>query len=74
MMKVSINQITPRWKDGKIVDVQIYFTATTTDGSVNLSGYVPIDSFTDSIDFKALEDIIKQKVAERILNSESPTA
>lgn len=73
-MKVSINQITPRWKDGKIVDVQIYFTATTADGSVNLSGYVPIEDFSDNIDFEALEGIIKQKVAERILNSESPTA
>lgn len=66
-MKITINQITPRFKDGNIIDVQIYFTAITADESVNLSGYVPIENFSGNIDFVALQDVIKQKIAERIV-------
>ena len=46
----------------------MHFTARTQDGSINLSGYVPIEEFANLIDFKGIEDAVKQEVVNRIMN------
>ncbi|HEY4601272.1 MAG TPA: hypothetical protein VIG73_08390 [Cerasibacillus sp.] len=66
-MNISINQITPRRTDGEITSVTIHFTARTEDGLINLSGSVPIENFTDKIDFVGLEDEVRTELVNRIM-------
>lgn len=67
-MKITINQISPRREDGEITIVKVHFTARTADDSINLSGSIPIENFTESIDFGAIEGAVKQEVIEKIMN------
>lgn len=67
-MNISINQITPRRGGGEIVAVIVHFTACTTDGSINLSGSVPVEDFADKINFEGLEDEVRQELIDRIMN------
>jgi len=70
MMKITINQITPRREEGEITSVVVHFTARTTDGLINLSGSVPIEEFADKIDFDGLENEVKEELVRRILNGD----
>jgi hypothetical protein len=65
-VEVSINQITPRMEDGVITSVQVHFTARTADGSINLNGYIPIES-SGLIDFAGIETAVRQEVVNRIM-------
>lgn len=67
-MNISINQITPRRDGGEIVAVIVHFTARTVDGSINLSGSVPVEDFADKINFEGLEDEVRQELIDRIMN------
>lgn len=66
-MNISINQITPRRTDSEITSVTIHFTARTEDGLINLSGSVPIENFTDKIDFAGLENEVREELIKRIM-------
>lgn len=69
-MKVTINQITPRRTGSDITSVNVHFTARTDDGDINLSGSIPIEEFTDKIDFDGLEDTVRQELINKIMNGE----
>lgn len=69
-MNITINQITPRREDGEITSVKVHFTARTADGSINLSGSIPIEDFTESIDFEKIEGAVKQEVIDKIMNGD----
>ena len=67
-MNVTINQITPRRENGEVVSVQVHFTARTDNGLINLSGSIPIENFTDNIDFDGLENEVRQELINQIMN------
>lgn len=69
-MNVTINQITPRRENGKVVSVQVHFTARTEDGGINLNGYVPIEEFAALIDFDGMEQVVRQEVVNLIMNGD----
>ena len=70
MMKITINQITPRRENNEITSVVVHFTARTSDGLINLSGSVPIEEFTDKINFEGLEDEVRTELVRRIMNGD----
>lgn len=69
-MNITINQITPRRTDGEITSITVHFTARTSDGSINLSGSIPIEDFADSIDFGKIEGAVKQEVIDKIMSGD----
>lgn len=73
-MNITIYQIAPRRENGEFTSVSVHFTARTSDGDINLSGSIPINDFAGSIDFGALENDVRQKVVDRILNGDLPNA
>lgn len=68
-MNVTINQITPRRENGEVTSVQVHFSASTTDGSINLSGYIAIEN-AGLIDFAGIETAVRQEVVNRIMNGD----
>ena len=70
MMKITINQITPRREEGEITSVVVHFTARTEDGLINLSGSVPIENFAEHINFEGLENEVKEDLVRRIMNDD----
>lgn len=70
MMKITINQITPRREEGEITSVVVHFTARTDDGLINLSGSVPITDFQEHINFSGLENEVKTELVNRIMNGD----
>lgn len=69
-MEIKINQISPRRENGEIISVNIHFNARTEDGSINLSGSLPLEYFTENINFTGLENEVKQELIDRIMNGE----
>lgn len=67
-MNISINQITPRREGGEITSINVHFTARTDNGLINLSGNIPIENFTDNIDFDGLENEVRQELINQIMN------
>lgn len=67
-MNISINQITPRRSGDEITSVTVHFTARTADSLINLSGSIPIENFTDKIDFAGLENEVREELIKRIMN------
>ena len=45
---------------------------TFRDHSINLSGYIPLENgeFEATVNISSIEDIVRQKVVERLLNGE----
>ncbi|MBM7717228.1 hypothetical protein JOC94_004253 [Bacillus thermophilus] len=72
-MKVEITNINIRREGEETKDLQVYFTGNNGDSSINLNGYVPLEKeeFESFFDEQAIEDVVRQKVVERILNGES---
>ncbi|MCM3111691.1 hypothetical protein [Lederbergia lenta] len=73
-MNIQVNQITPRRENGEVVGLEVYFTGKNADQSINLNGFVPLKKgeFEEFLQFEEAENIVRQKVVERILNGESP--
>ena len=69
-MNISINQITPRRTGDEITSVNVHFTARTDNGLINLSGSIPIENFTENIDFVGLENEVRQELINRIMNGD----
>ena len=70
MMKITINQITPRRENNEITSVVVYFTARTDDELINLSGSVPLENFAEHINFDELENEVKDELVRRIMNGD----
>ena len=71
-MNIQVTSINVRRENGEIIGLQVYFTGRNGDHSINLSGYIPLDNgeFEATVDIPAIEDIVRQKVVERLLNGE----
>ena len=67
-MDITINQITPRRENGEVTGVQVHLTARTADGLINLNGAVKIDNFVDFLDIDKMNNVVKQKLVEQIMN------
>lgn len=50
--------------------MQVHFTARTDNGLINLSGSIPIENFTENIDFVGLENEVRQELINRIMNGD----
>lgn len=69
-MQITINQITPRREGDEITSVNVHFTARTDNGLINLSGSIPVENFTDNIDFSGLENEVRTELVNQIMNGE----
>ena len=69
-MNISINQITPRRSGDEITSVNVHFTARTDNGLINLSGSIPIENFSENIDFEGLENEVRTELVNQITNGE----
>lgn len=69
-MDITVNQITPRRENGQVASVQVHFTAKTEDGSINLNGAIPLESFTEYLNFEQMNGVVKQKLVEKIMNGD----
>ena len=69
-MNISINQITPRRTGDEITSVNVHFTARTDNGLINLSGSIPIENFSENIDFEGLENEVRTELVNQITNGE----
>ena len=67
-MNISINQITPRRSGDEITSVNVHFTARTDNGLISLSGSIPIENFSENIDFEGLENEVRQELINQIMN------
>jgi len=67
-MNISINQITPRRSGDEITSINVHFTARTDNGLINLSGSIPIENFSENIDFNGLENEVRQELINQIMN------
>lgn len=69
-MNITINQITPRRENNEITSIQVNFTARTLDGTISLSGNIPIDEFGNSVDLISLEKSVRDALVKRIMTGE----
>lgn len=67
-MQITINQITPRRTGDEVTSVTVHFTARTDNGLINLSGSIPVENFTDNIDFSGLENEVRTELVNQIMN------
>lgn len=67
-MNININQITPRRTGDEITSVNVHFTARTDNGLINLSGSIPIENFSENIDFEGLENEVRTELVNQIMN------
>lgn len=65
-MNVQINSVNIRYQDGQVYGLQVYFSGTNEDRSVNLNGYIPLDSNEFNFDVEELQNVIKNKIIERL--------
>lgn len=43
-MNIQVTSINVRRENGEVIGLQVYFTGRNGDHSINLSGYIPLDS------------------------------
>ena len=74
-MNIQVTSINVRRENGEVIGLQIYFTGHNGDHSINLSGYIPLENgeYEAEVNIPAVENIIRQKVVERLLNGENLT-
>ena len=74
-MNIQVTSINVRRENGEIIGLQVYFTGRNGDHSINLSGYIPLENgeYEAEVNIPAVENIIRQKVVERLLDGEDLT-
>lgn len=65
-MNVQITNINIRYQDGEFAGVQVYFSGTNEDRSINLNGYIPLDSSEFNFNVEELQNVVKNKIIERL--------
>ena len=65
-MNVQITNVNIRYQDGQVSGLQVYFSGTNEDRSINLNGYIPLDSSEFNLDVEELQDLVKTKIVERL--------
>lgn len=74
-MNIQVTSINVRRENDEVTGLQVYFTGRNGDHSINLSGYIPLENgeYEAEVNIPAVENIIRQKVVERLLNGENLT-
>ena len=67
---MQINQITPRYENGVMKDVTVYFTGNIGGISFNGPLTLPVEESQDFLQQKQMEAAVKQKVIDIIINGE----
>lgn len=72
-MNIQVTSINVRRENDEVTGLQVYFTGRNGDHSINLSGYIPLENgeYEAEVNIPAVENIIRQKVVERLLNDEN---
>lgn len=67
-MNVQITNINISYSDGAINTVQIYFSGTTENHEINISGYVPLTSqeYEGNESIEKLTDFVRQTIIEKL--------
>ena len=67
-MNVQITNINISYNEGEINTVQVYFSATTENHEINISGYVPLtaEEYQGNESIEVLTDIVKQTIIEKL--------
>lgn len=71
-MNIKITSITTKFDDdGSLKGVQVYFSGSHDDRTVNLNGYVPLkaEEYEGNESLTKLEDKVRKYVSEQVLNS-----
>lgn len=71
-MNVQITNINIRYQDGQVSGAQVYFNGSNEDRSINLNGYIPLDASEINLNIDELQNLVKNKISERL--QESPAA
>ena len=73
-MNIKVTSINVRREGDEVTSLQVYFNGRNSDQSININGYVPLESdeFEVHVHVEDVEDIVKQKVIERLMNGEEP--
>ena len=69
---MQINQITPRYVDGVMASVTIYFTGKIGGISFNGPLTFPAEDFQEFLQPENAESVVKQKVIDIIINGDEP--
>ncbi|MBU5341311.1 hypothetical protein [Caldifermentibacillus hisashii] len=67
-MNVQITNININYTDSKINTVQVYFSASTENHEINISGYVPLTSqeYEGNESIEKLTEIVRQTIIEKL--------
>jgi len=67
-MNVQITSINISYNDGKINTVQVYFSATTENHEINISGYVPFtaEEYKGNESIEKLTELVRQTIIEKL--------
>ena len=65
-MNVQITNVNIRYQDGQVSGLQVYFSGTNEDRSINLNGYIPLDSSEFNFNVEELQNVVKNKIIERL--------
>lgn len=71
-MNVQITNINISYADGAINAVQVYFSATTENHEINISGYVPLtaEEYQGNESIEVLTGIVKQTIIGKLSPAE----
>ncbi|MED0649749.1 hypothetical protein P9246_15670 [Aeribacillus pallidus] len=75
-MNIQITSINVLREGGEAVGLQVYFTGQNSGQSIYINGNIPLESgeFEQHFQIGEIENIVRNKVVERLLNGESPAA
>ena len=68
---MQINQITPRYENGVMKNVTVYFTGNIGGISFNGPITLPAEESQDFLQQGKMEGVVKQKVIDIIINGDS---
>ena len=71
-MTIQITNVNMRYADGELDSVQVFFAGRNEDGSINISGYIPLsaEEYTGNESVPTLTALVKNKVIEKLSPAE----
>jgi len=69
-MNIQISTVTMRYDaDKNVSGVQVHFSGSNDGRTININGYIPLsaEEYAGNESLTALEGIVKQQVADRLL-------
>lgn len=67
-MNVQITNINISYVDSNINTVQVYFSATTENHEINISGYVPLtaEEYQGNESIEKLTELVRQTIVDKL--------